>query len=221
MRVGPHLETDSGSRVPIPTAPDGTGTCSIGRDEGNDVVIDLAAVSRHHAVVSRKGTVCRVEDLHSRNGTYLNGEDVRGPAVLSDGDVVVIGGASRLVFRDPRATPMAPRIGRLTGVWIDASTDAVWIDAVRLEPPLSTLQLRLLKLLEANVGEVVSRVTIVDVVWAEATAVGVSDDAVNALLKRLRARLREGPFEGEYVEIIKGRGVRLRRDVQGLGNSTD
>lgn len=216
MADGPHFETEAGSRVAIGARTSGgDGTCTIGRQASNDLVIDLVAVSREHARVQRTGTVCRIEDLQSRNGTYVNGDSVHGAVLLNDGDVVVVGGVARLVFRDPTATPIAPRIGRLSGVWIDPKTDAVWIDAVRLEPPLSSLQFRLLQLLEEHVGQIVSRVTIVDVVWADVTAEGVSDDAVTALLKRLRARLREGPFGGEYVEIVKGRGVRLRDNIQG------
>jgi DNA-binding winged helix-turn-helix (wHTH) protein len=96
-------------------------------------------------------------------------------------------------------------------VWIDTETDAVWVDATRVEPPLSARQLALVKLLDANAGEVVSRTTIVDQVWADVAADGVSDEAVAALIKRLRSRLREGPTGVDYVDVIKGRGIRLRR----------
>lgn len=208
---GPFLEAADGARTAIWREGDESGsTLSVGRTGENDLAIDQAPISRRHARLERRDGTCRLVDLGSRNGTFVNGERLEGgPRVLHDGDVIVLGGAVHLVFRDPMATPMAPRIGRLSGVWVDPESDAVWVDAARIEPPLSARQLALLQLLDAHIGEVVSRATIVDTVWADVAAEGVSDDAVSALVKRLRTRLRESPAGGEYVEVVKGRGVRL------------
>ncbi|MEL6984614.1 MAG: helix-turn-helix domain-containing protein, partial [Actinomycetota bacterium] len=69
----------------------------------------------------------------------------------------------------------------------------------------------LLKLLDANIGEIVTRSDIVANVWDDAAASGVSDDAVVALVKRLRGRLRETPLPVDHLQVVKGRGVRLTR----------
>ena len=63
---------------------------TIGRLPDNTVVIDNPAVSGHHARVVLDGDQATLEDLRSRNGTYLNDQHVvRAP--LKDGDVVLIG----------------------------------------------------------------------------------------------------------------------------------
>lgn len=68
----------------------------IGRELDNDVVIAKPFVSRHHAVVRVEGEGCRLYDSSS-TGTFVNGEAVRGSAVLRDGDEIVIGD-DRFVF---------------------------------------------------------------------------------------------------------------------------
>lgn len=207
MNNGPFFAADDGARLSNEI---GEGEFVIGRAFTCDLVVDVGALSRRHVAVTRRGGVCRIRDLASRNGTFVNGDELgESEHLLVDGDVVVLAGTLRLIFRDPMATPMAPRIGALSGIWIDPDTAAVWVDAARIEPPLSARQLALLTLLNESVGEVVSRITIVDVVWADVAAAGVSDDAVSALVRRLRARLREGPLGTEWIEIVKTRGIRL------------
>lgn len=70
----------------------------IGRDQDSIVWIDDNAVSRHHAriVIDRRGA--EVEDLESKNGTFLRGEKLAVPASLHDGDLLRVGSAT-FVFR--------------------------------------------------------------------------------------------------------------------------
>jgi DNA-binding winged helix-turn-helix (wHTH) protein len=66
----------------------------LGRERGVAVWIDETAVSRHHArilVVDGKATL---EDLGSKNGTYLSGERIAKAAPLADGDEIRIGPAT-------------------------------------------------------------------------------------------------------------------------------
>ena len=62
----------------------------IGRSSDCEVALDVAAVSRRHAVVVRSGTDYLVEDLGSRNGTFVNGIKIEGPTTLSQGDRIVV-----------------------------------------------------------------------------------------------------------------------------------
>lgn len=202
--VSPYVVTSTGDRLAL------VDDVVIGRSDTAGLVIVDSKVSREHARLARRTGAWWLTDLGSKNGTFVNGEDIgTASRCLADGDEIVLGGAIVVVFHDPAATPTAPRIGRLEGVWIDPDTDAVWVDAVRIEPPLSHKQLDLLKLLDANRGEVVTRATIVAEIWADDAAAGVSDDAVTALFKRLRTRLREAPRHLDFVEVVKGRGIRL------------
>ncbi|MFK8025531.1 MAG: FHA domain-containing protein, partial [Ilumatobacter sp.] len=183
----------------------------IGRGDDCDAVLDVANVSRQHAEVVDRAGRCGLRDLESSNGTTLNGVDVGdGEHWLRSGDVIVLGGAVALRFDDPNATPIAPRLGRLHGAWIDPDSAAVWVDARLVEPPLSSRQLGLLQLLLEADGELVERRRVVDEVWADVAADGVSDEAVAALVKRLRARLDQAGRSGGLVETVRGRGLRLR-----------
>lgn len=186
---------------------------TIGRSDDAGVTIALSAVSRHHAILNVIGGQCELVDLGSTNGTAVNGVplDANAPQPLQDGDEIVIAGVAALRFIDPMATPIAPRIGRLTGVWIDPDTEAVWLDARRVEPPLSERQIALLQQLVDAEGEIVSRVDIVANVWADVAAAGVSDDAVNAVIKRLRQRLRDTSSGADVIDIVRGRGLRLNQ----------
>lgn len=204
MQSEPYLAIESGERVAL------DGECTVGRADAATITLAVDRISRRHASLKLRSGSWWLRDLDSKNGTFVNGEELgRAAHRLSHGDQIVFGGAITAIFHDPAATPIAPRIGRLDGVWVDRDTDAVWVDAARIEPPLSAKQLSLLMMLDDSAGEVVSRIDIVDHVWAGEAAAGVTDDAVSALVKRLRARLREGPLQLDYVEVVKGRGVRL------------
>jgi pSer/pThr/pTyr-binding forkhead associated (FHA) protein len=56
----------------------------LGRDPACDVIVDASAVSRRHARVFRQNDKFFVEDLNSRNGTFVNGQQVLTPRELAD-----------------------------------------------------------------------------------------------------------------------------------------
>jgi sigma-B regulation protein RsbU (phosphoserine phosphatase) len=62
----------------------------IGRDPDCDVVLHVTAVSRRHARVFADSGAFFIEDLHSRNGTLLNGQPVVAPQRLTENDQVSI-----------------------------------------------------------------------------------------------------------------------------------
>lgn len=187
-------------------------TTTIGRDPAHPVCVPISAISRAHAEIERTPHGYVIRDLDSRNGTFVNSVRVdRGGLPLRDDDEIVLGGSVSFRFVDPMATPMAPAIGRLVGVWIDPDTRTVWVDAQPVEPPLSDRQQALLEVLDAQAGTIVSREEIVDTVWADVAAEGVSAEALDALVKRLKARLRPLQRHGDYLEVTRGRGIRLRR----------
>jgi hypothetical protein len=73
----------------------------LGRDPGAAVWIDLNSVSRKHARILIRGESATLEDLKSRNGTYLDDQRIEGPSLLANGSRIKIGGA-KLVFRSYR-----------------------------------------------------------------------------------------------------------------------
>jgi hypothetical protein len=75
----------------------------IGRDRDSVVWIDDASVSRRHARIAVDDAGAVVEDLGSKNGTYVRGKRIEKPARLEDQDAIKIGPAS-MVFRLYRKT---------------------------------------------------------------------------------------------------------------------
>ena len=69
-----------------------SGTLTVGRDPSAGLPLpDDAQVSRLHARLYVDGDEISLEDLGSRNGTFINGQLVRGASALQDGDTIVTG----------------------------------------------------------------------------------------------------------------------------------
>ena len=69
-----------------------SGTVAIGRDDDNTIPItDDTYLSGHHAHVSRGDDHVVVDDLSSRNGTFLNGTRISEPRTVKVGDRIQIG----------------------------------------------------------------------------------------------------------------------------------
>ena len=72
--------------------------CTIGSSADSDLVVDDGSVSRAHALFEQLGGAWFVEDLGSRNGTYLNGQRITGRRVVRPGDEIRLG-VVRVVLR--------------------------------------------------------------------------------------------------------------------------
>jgi two-component system response regulator AtoC len=85
------------------------GSVTVGRGSTADLVIDDAGVSRMHVRFARGSGLVRVNDLGSRNGTFVRGQRLSAPYLLAQGDVVSFGRfTASLVFEPP---PGAGRLG--------------------------------------------------------------------------------------------------------------
>ena len=67
------------------------GANVIGRTGDADICIDRTEVSRCHARIVVQGTTVTIEDLGSKNGTYVSGERLERPLLLTSGDEIWIG----------------------------------------------------------------------------------------------------------------------------------
>ena len=182
----------------------------IGRGNDCEVILPERQISRYHAEILHETGKFFLHDLESKNGTHLNGNQVKGTVPLNDGDEIQIALCVKLLFVGSDATVplttdgMEPR-GKLE---LDIGQRAVLIDKSPLDPPLSLAQFRLLEALyEAN-GAVVDREHIVDVVWPGTDGIGVTEQAIDALVRRLRDRLTELD-DHDYVVTVRGHGFRL------------
>jgi hypothetical protein len=94
--VQDHVEVWRGSdRERVPLSGD---QVTIGRNDANTLVLHDPTVSQVHAVLERYGTGWCLRDVGSTNGTFLNGDRVRGEIRLRSGDEIRVGQGS-LVFR--------------------------------------------------------------------------------------------------------------------------
>ncbi len=75
------------------------GRSIIGREADAAVRVDDRTISRHHAAIVIGGKSATVEDLDSKNGTFVNGERVTSPVELRDGALLEVGSV-RMVFRE-------------------------------------------------------------------------------------------------------------------------
>lgn len=185
-------------------------TMIVGRDPDSDIQIDDRQVSRHHAEITRTLEGYTLRDMGSKNGTYLNGEVVTGkPRLIRNGDEVGIALCAKLTFVEDEATAPIVLGSQKPSLKMDLAAKRVWVMGQEIVPPLSVAQYTLLELLYKNAGNVVSRNTLVEVVWSAEEAEGVSEQAIDALARRLRERIAEIDPDNKYVETVRGHGFRL------------
>ena len=77
----------------------------LGRDEHLATRVDGPGVSRRHARVLVHGGRAVLEDLASKNGTFLDGERVISLRALEDGATIRLGRRASVVFRTDAADP--------------------------------------------------------------------------------------------------------------------
>lgn len=190
---------------------------TLGRDDTCDIVIPMRQISRQHIIFRRvTPTEYMLEDLESKNGTWLNGNRIQGSYYLSDGDEIHIALKVQLRFVGMGITAPAthdlPRViptGKNRRLLLDAEARRVYINNQELDPPLSLPQYRLLETLYNNHERVCTRNEVVDAVWPEAMGDGVSEQAIDALVRRLRDRLAELEPTHQFVVTVRGHGFRL------------
>ena len=91
----PYLVNVAGDRIPLRQGQ----TYTVGRGRKSDIVVPDRACSRNHARihVDRHRDDLIVEDLSSRNGTFLNGDPVPRRALLTEGSRLRVGASVFLV----------------------------------------------------------------------------------------------------------------------------
>ncbi len=185
----------------------------IGRDGACDVVIPDRQVSRYHARLLPSASGIILEDLGSKNGSFCNGIRVQEPQVLKDGDLVQIALAQHFTFLSSDATmplegslPVEEPSKRLQ---LDVRSRRVWVRRQELIPPLSAPQFRLMQVLYEQADRVVTREELVDAIWGGQQAEGVSEQALDALVRRLRERLDLLDPGVNYIVTVRGHGLRL------------
>jgi DNA-binding winged helix-turn-helix (wHTH) protein len=79
----------------------------IGRDADCRIVINSPDVSRHHARIIVTGSSVAIEDLCSKNGTFVGTARASGVTPIAEGDDVVVGRTRMLVRAARELSPTA------------------------------------------------------------------------------------------------------------------
>ncbi len=210
MSDRPVLTVEEGEHLGLRVVID-TDSFLIGRGEECNLVLNDRAVSRQHARILRDHGQFFIEDLESKNGTWVNGEQLLGSRPLTDGCKIQLSMTVRMAYSESDATVEMPfetfmLRGRLT---LNRDARRVFVGQQEVIPPLSLPQYRLLQLLVDAHGAVCTREQVVEAVWPEAAGEGVSEQAIDALVRRLRDRIGEVDPQHQYVVTVRGHGFRL------------
>lgn len=189
---------------------------TLGRDPECEVHIPDRQVSRQHARISLTNEGVIIEDLGSKNGIHCNGKQIEEATLLSDGDVIHIALAQKFIFFSSDATlpleiesPAAAISPQQQKLLLKKRSRRVWIGDQEISPPLSASQFQLLEILYDNPGRVVPRDELMSGIWGEEGAISVSDQALDALVRRLRNRIEQIDPDHEYIVTVRGHGLRL------------
>jgi hypothetical protein len=187
---------------------------TIGRDPICSLVIPDRQVSRIHARLTVTPEGILLEDLGSKNGTFSNGELIIDPVILKDGDEIQVAMVQTFIYLSSDATmplesAMKPARGKSRRLRMDLRSRRVWVRGTEVTPPLSVPQFRVIQILNENPGEVVSRQDLISQVWGDEVSLGVSDQALDALIRRLRDRIAQIDAEYEYLITVRGFGFRI------------
>ncbi|MEE8392483.1 MAG: FHA domain-containing protein [Anaerolineae bacterium] len=182
----------------------------IGRGTNCEIMLPERPVSRQHAQIEREGASYWLRDLRSKNRTYVNGQEMGDkPYLLKDGDEIQIALCVKMGFVGADATLPLELDGPNRRLRVDRAARKVFIEGHELTPPLSLAQYRLLELLLDQEEQVVSRDAIVTTVWSDEEAMGVSEQAIDALVRRLRDRIAAVDPDYAYIVTVRGHGFRL------------
>jgi len=185
----------------------------IGRAPDATIVLPERQISRYHARIERDADGYLLHDLGSKNGTFINGEAVHGqPYRLCDGDEITLATAIVLGFVAGDATLPLNELNESSGnvpqLEIDSASRRVRFGRKELTPGLSPAQFALLTLLMRTADNIVTRQDVIQTVWPDARG-GITDQAVDALVYRLRERLMELNPDHDYVVTVRGHGFRF------------
>lgn len=181
---------------------------TLGRHPTCEVYLPDRQVSREHARLFHTMEGFFIEDMGSKNGTFVNGEPVHVPTRLKDNDVIQIGLAYRLAFVGAEGTlPLPGDVEDPFALRLDPDKKMVWVGGKVLDPPLSPAQFDVLDLLVEAQGAIVGREAIAEAVWGSQE--GVTEQAIDALLRRLRRRLSEADPTRELIVTVRGHGFRV------------
>jgi DNA-binding winged helix-turn-helix (wHTH) protein len=188
---------------------------TIGRAPECDIQIPDRQVSRFHARILLNKDSVELEDLGSKNGTFFGGKLLSGKILLEDGVTFQVALVQKFVYYVSDATLPLEDFPALdekkhSGILVDKKSRRVWVGNKEIVPPLSVPQFKLLEILVEQPGLVITREDLISRIWSNEQSEGVSDQALDALIRRLRERLVKLDPDFNYIVTVRGHGLRLQ-----------
>ena len=92
----------------------------------------------------------------------------------------------------------------------EIATNSIKKNNFIISDKLTGSELRLLKFLIENPARIIERDEIINAVWKDTTTIiGVTDQALDQLIFRLRKKIEDNPNEPKYIQTVKGRGIKF------------
>lgn len=92
----------------------------------------------------------------------------------------------------------------------DVTTNEIKQGSDIISDRLTSSEFKLLRFLVEHTDQVVERDSIINAVWKEAVSTaGVTDQALDQLLFRVRRKIEEDPNNPQHIQTVKGRGIRF------------
>lgn len=153
--------------------------CMLGAAPSAEIFVDNPSISRMHAQIVREGDHHRIRDLDSKNGTFVNGEQINSAGhILRRGDRIELAEGQVLLRFQTRGTTVslpAPSPAHNGDLVVDAKSREVWVRGDQLTSPLSRKEFDVLNLLYEKRGEACSKDEIATAGWPERTLGDVGD----------------------------------------------
>ncbi|MEI7768619.1 MAG: FHA domain-containing protein [Chloroflexales bacterium] len=170
---------------------------AVGRSHLCDVVIPRNNISRIHARIIREGPRYLIKDADSANGTFVNGQPISAPHLLSNRDGIGLGAPGELLrFLDPD-----PTIITASRLRLDERTQTFFLGSQPLSLPPN--QFRLLSHLYRHLGDLCTREACAEAVWGRDYDPGMDAEALDKAVSGLRSALRR--IEDDAAGLLQTR----------------
>lgn len=176
---------------------------TLGRSPLCQIVVQRSTVSRLHAKIERDGPRYLLVDAGSANGTFVNGQRLHAPHLLSDRDLIGLGAATALL----RFLDLDPTVVPVTRLHYDERKMLFTLDNQPLD--LTPAQFRLLHHLYQFAGEVCTRESCAEALWGRDYDPGLDADALDRAFSSLRSQLRRTAATADLIETRRGLGYVL------------
>ena len=188
----------------------------LGRIGDADVLLDNPYVSRRHAKIVRDEKGYAVEDLGSKNGTFVNGTRLaETERRLKTGDRIELGpGQVVLRFESRSVTITMPAYApaKVHVLEVDPLSREVRLGSTKIDPPLSRKEFDVLSYLYGRRGEACSKDEIASRGWPDRETGDVSDQEIEQCIRRLRLRIETNPSQPQHVLTVRGFGYKLAQE---------